>query len=79
MMFDNRMGTWCLCWWQGDPLGVPDAQGQTPAPDKHKAPTHPRIRPLSLLDVDAPFLPLPYSVVKIHQDEDDAPPFYSRS
>src|SRR5579872_5710989 len=39
--------------------------GITCRKDKHKAPTLPRIRPLSLQDVGTS---LPYSVIKIHQD-----------
>jgi|SRR5581483_125584 len=38
-----------------------------PHQDKHKAPTLPRVRPLSLQDEDAP-PPFPNSVVTIHQD-----------
>ena len=38
--------------------------------DKHKAPTHPHIRPLSLQDGSERFRSLPYSVVKHHQDQD---------
>ncbi len=36
--------------------------------DKHKAPTPPHIRPLSLQDGSGCFPSLPHSVVKIHQD-----------
>src|SRR5712692_11255800 len=38
-----------------------------PAPDKHKAPTLPHVRSLSLQDGATS---LPYSIVKIHQDGD---------
>jgi hypothetical protein len=37
--------------------------------DKHKAPTHPRLRPLSLQDAGVHFLSLAYPVDKIYQDE----------
>jgi hypothetical protein len=37
--------------------------------DKHKAPTFPRIHPLSLQNGDLHLVPLPFSVGKIHQDE----------
>jgi hypothetical protein len=39
-----------------------------PNEDKHKAPTHPRIHPLSLQDGGERFLSFPDSVVNIHQD-----------
>jgi len=40
--------------------------------DKHKAPTHPHIRPLSLQRWGGRSVPFPYSIVKNHQDAGDA-------
>ena len=55
-------------------LGFDDPLGHHVTPtelrcheDKHKAPTHPHIHPLSLQDEATPF---PYLVVKNHQDGD---------
>ncbi len=41
-------GAWCLSWVQGDPLASPDPDASCGQQDKHKAPAHPHVRPLSL-------------------------------
>ena len=60
-------GALCLSWWRvphlaGDPQYLTAAWGEQ---DKHKAPTHPHVHPLSL-QVRERFQPFPDSVGKIH-------------
>ncbi|HEY6540741.1 MAG TPA: hypothetical protein VIZ18_07380, partial [Ktedonobacteraceae bacterium] len=49
-------------------VGSRDANRSPPHEDRHKAPTHPRIHPLSLQDGSAISCGYADSVVKLHQD-----------
>src|SRR5260370_23647257 len=67
----DRKDAGALCLSSSD---SPDSMGHHHTPtespcdeDKHKAPTHPHIHPLSLQDGGGHFPSLPHSGVKIHQ------------
>ncbi len=47
-------GALCLSWWHVGWSGFPEANRSHPHEDKHKAPTHLRIHPLSLQDAGRP-------------------------
>ncbi len=60
-------GALCLSWWEGDHQASRNSGESCCHQDKHKAPTHPRIRPLSLQDDGVHFVSFPNLVGKNHQ------------
>jgi hypothetical protein len=65
------VGALCLSWVGYDPRASPPPAEASGQQDKHKAPSHPRIHPLSLQDGDKTF---PILLVNIHYRPTATPP-----